>query len=34
MTDSVKVRVTASDEGVSVLLRTLSKQLGEVQKGQ
>lgn len=34
MTDQVKVRVSGEDEGVSALLRTLSKQLGEVQRGQ
>jgi hypothetical protein len=34
MTDHVKVKVTAEDEGVSTLLRTLSKQLGDVQKQQ
>jgi hypothetical protein len=34
MTDQIKVKVTGEDEGVSTLLRTLSKQLGEVQKSQ
>ena len=34
MADNVRVRVSAEDEGVSTLLRTLSKQLGEVQRSQ
>src|SRR5689334_12788808 len=34
MTDQIKVKVSAEDEGVSALLRTLSKQLGDVQKQQ
>lgn len=34
MTDKIAVKLTAEDEGVSALLRALSKQLGEVQQQQ